>query len=209
MRLGRGEETTGGRDKSSILADTLEAVLGAVYLDRGLDAAAGLVHRLFDPLIDRGRHAGRRPRLEDQPAGAHRHARRSACPSTWSSETGPDHEKIFTAVVQVGGEPYGERQRPQQEGGRAGGRGRRLARTCAPSCPTTADDADDAGQRLSPTEPAAPMPELPEVEVVRRGLARWVAGRTDRRGRGAAPAGGPPAPGRRRRLRRPARAAAR
>ena len=52
VRLGRGEEATGGRDKSSILADTLEAVLGAVYIDLGLEAAAGLVHRLFDPLID-------------------------------------------------------------------------------------------------------------------------------------------------------------
>jgi len=41
VRLGRGEETTGGRDKSSILADTLEALLGAVYLDLGLDQAAG------------------------------------------------------------------------------------------------------------------------------------------------------------------------
>ena len=52
VRLGRGEETTGGRDKSSILADTLEAVLGAAYIDRGLVPAAGLVHRLFDPLIE-------------------------------------------------------------------------------------------------------------------------------------------------------------
>src|SRR5690606_24613023 len=49
VRLGRGEEATGGRDKSSILADTLEALIGAVYLDRGLDEASALVHRLFDP----------------------------------------------------------------------------------------------------------------------------------------------------------------
>ena len=51
LRLGKGEETTGGRDKSSILADTLEALLGAVYLDHGLEAAGDLIHRLFDPLI--------------------------------------------------------------------------------------------------------------------------------------------------------------
>ena len=51
VRLGRGEEATGGRDKSSILADTLEAVIGAVYLARGVEVAAALVHRLFDPLI--------------------------------------------------------------------------------------------------------------------------------------------------------------
>ena len=51
VRLGRGEEVTGGRDKSSILADTLEALLGAVYLDRGLDVATQVVLRLFDPLM--------------------------------------------------------------------------------------------------------------------------------------------------------------
>jgi len=51
LLLGRGEETTGGRDKSSIVADTVEAVIGAVYLDQGLDVATSLIHRLFDPLI--------------------------------------------------------------------------------------------------------------------------------------------------------------
>ena len=47
--LGRGEEMSGGRDKSSILADALEAVLGAVYLDRGLPAARKLIERVFRP----------------------------------------------------------------------------------------------------------------------------------------------------------------
>src|SRR4029077_16680097 len=51
VRLGRGEEGTGGRDKPSILADTLEAVIGATYIDCGLGSASDLVHRLFDPAI--------------------------------------------------------------------------------------------------------------------------------------------------------------
>ncbi|HCK79646.1 MAG TPA: ribonuclease III, partial [Actinobacteria bacterium] len=51
IRLGRGEEVTQGRDKSSILADTMEAVLGAVYLDQGLAVAAAVIHRLFDEVI--------------------------------------------------------------------------------------------------------------------------------------------------------------
>ena len=51
VRLGRGEEATGGRDKSSILADTVEALIGAAYLDSGLEAASALVHRLVDDLI--------------------------------------------------------------------------------------------------------------------------------------------------------------
>lgn len=52
IRLGRSEEVAGGRDKTSILADALEAVLGAVYIDQGLDAAYELVHLLFDPAIE-------------------------------------------------------------------------------------------------------------------------------------------------------------
>ncbi|BCB82170.1 hypothetical protein Pflav_085800 [Phytohabitans flavus] len=51
LLLGKGEETTGGRDKASILADTLEALLGAIYLQYGLDIASEVIHRLFDPLM--------------------------------------------------------------------------------------------------------------------------------------------------------------
>ena len=51
IHLGRGEESTGGRDKSSILADTMEAVIGAVFLQHGVDAARAFVHHLFDPLM--------------------------------------------------------------------------------------------------------------------------------------------------------------
>ncbi len=107
VRLGRGEETTGGRDKSSILADTLEAVLGAVYIDQGLEAAAVLVHRLFDPLIDQAATLGAgldwKTSLQELSATA-----TLGVPEYLVSETGPDHEKIFTAVVQLGGEAYGE-----------------------------------------------------------------------------------------------------
>jgi len=106
VRLGRGEEATGGRDKSSILADTLEAVLGAVYIGQGLDAAARLVHRLFDPLIDEAATLGAgldwKTSLQELTATA-----ALGVPEYVVTETGPDHQKIFSAVVQVGGEPYG------------------------------------------------------------------------------------------------------
>ncbi|HEU0127558.1 MAG TPA: ribonuclease III, partial [Pseudonocardiaceae bacterium] len=49
--LGRGEESTGGRDKASILSDTVEALIGAIYLDRGYQTASAVVHHLFDPLM--------------------------------------------------------------------------------------------------------------------------------------------------------------
>src|SRR5207247_6187433 len=51
LLLGKGEELTGGRDKASILADGLEAVIGAVYLQHGIDAGRALVHRLFGGLL--------------------------------------------------------------------------------------------------------------------------------------------------------------
>jgi ribonuclease-3 len=107
VRLGRGEETTGGRDKSSILADTLEAVLGAVYMDRGLVQAARLVHRLFDPLIDEAATMGAgldwKTSLQELTATA-----ALGVPDYAVTESGPDHQKVFKAVARVAGEPYGE-----------------------------------------------------------------------------------------------------
>jgi ribonuclease III len=106
VRLGRGEESTGGRDKSSILADTLEAVLGAVYLDKGLPAAADLVHRMFDPLIDEA--AGLGAGLDWKTSLQELTASRSlGVPEYVVTEEGPDHQKLFTAVVVVGGVEYG------------------------------------------------------------------------------------------------------
>jgi ribonuclease III len=106
LRLGRGEETTGGRDKSSILADTLEALLGAVYLDRGLDGAAVVVHRLFGPLLDSvaARDGGRdwKTSLQEQAAAAG-----LGVPEYRTSETGPPHDREFTAEAVVGGQARG------------------------------------------------------------------------------------------------------
>jgi ribonuclease-3 len=58
LLVGRGEETTGGRDKASILADGLEALIGAVYLDRGLGEAAALIHRFFDDVMEESASRG-------------------------------------------------------------------------------------------------------------------------------------------------------
>ncbi|MER8068646.1 ribonuclease III [Streptomyces sp. NPDC094034] len=106
IRLGRGEEGTGGRDKASILADTLEAVIGAVYLDKGLDAASELVHRLFDPLIEKSSNLGAgldwKTSLQELTA-----AESLGVPEYHVTETGPDHEKTFTAAARVGGVSYG------------------------------------------------------------------------------------------------------
>jgi ribonuclease-3 len=106
VRLGRGEEGTGGRDKSSILADTLEAVIGAVYIERGLVEASGLVHRLFDPVIARSARLGAgldwKTSLQELTA-----ADVLGVPEYHVDESGPDHQKSFRAVVRVGGRVYG------------------------------------------------------------------------------------------------------
>lgn len=104
--LGRGEEQSGGRDKDSILADTLEALLGAVYLDQGLDAAATLIRRLFRDLLTdiatRRASLDYKTSLQELTAGE-----LATLPSYELSEEGPDHEKQFTAVVVVAGEALG------------------------------------------------------------------------------------------------------
>ena len=106
LLLGRGEETTGGRDKGSILADTVEAVIGAVYVDRGLVEADRLVHRLFDPVIEQaaGLGAGLDWKTSLQELTAERGL---GVPEYHIDDEGPDHQKSFTAVVRVGGTPRG------------------------------------------------------------------------------------------------------
>jgi ribonuclease-3 len=106
LRLGRGEETTGGRDKSSILADTLEAVIGAVYLDRGVSTTRGLVHRLFDSLLadaaERGAGLDWKTSLQEAAA-----AESLGVPEYRVEESGPDHAKEFTAEAFLGGKRLG------------------------------------------------------------------------------------------------------
>jgi ribonuclease-3 len=107
VRLGKGEEGTGGRDKSSILADTLEAVIGAVYLDQGMAAADGLVHRLFDPVIARSARLGAgldwKTSLQELTA-----SELLGVPEYQVEESGPDHQKSFHAHVRIGAQVYGE-----------------------------------------------------------------------------------------------------
>ncbi|RKE21344.1 ribonuclease III [Streptomyces sp. TLI_171] len=106
IRLGKGEEGTGGRDKSSILADTVEAVIGAIYLDQGLDSATDFVHRLFDPLIAESAQLGAgldwKTSLQELTAAVG-----IGVPEYVVTESGPDHEKTFTAAARVAGDDYG------------------------------------------------------------------------------------------------------
>ncbi|MFY1690682.1 ribonuclease III [Plantactinospora sp. WMMB782] len=106
LLLGKGEESTGGRDKASILADTLEALLGAIYLQYGLDTVAIVIHRLFDPLM--AESAGRGAALDWKTSLQELTAALGlGVPEYRIDEAGPDHAKTFTAWVVVAGRKYG------------------------------------------------------------------------------------------------------
>jgi ribonuclease-3 len=109
LRLGRGEETTGGRDKSSIVADTVEAVIGAVYIDRGLAVATELVRRLFDPLIEQAAALGAgldwKTSIQELSSSLG-----LGVPDYVIEESGPDHQKAFVARVRLGEELFGAGQ---------------------------------------------------------------------------------------------------
>ena len=106
IKLGRGEISSGGRDKESILADGLEAVIGAVYLDQGFATAYDLVQRLFaDTLADlaeRGAALDYKTSLQELAA-----ARFGGLPRYEVSDRGPDHRKTFTAAALIDDRRWG------------------------------------------------------------------------------------------------------
>ncbi|GAB3781642.1 ribonuclease III [Nocardioides pacificus] len=107
IKLGRGEETTGGRDKASILSDTVEAVIGAVHLSGGgFESSAEVVHRLFDPLMSAAAALG--AGLDWKTSLQELAAEHSlGVPEYVIQDDGPDHMKTFTAQVRVGDSLYG------------------------------------------------------------------------------------------------------
>lgn len=102
IKLGRGEELTGGRDKASILADTVEAIIGATYLDQGPDVATDLVLRLVAPLANDPLRFGV---SMDPKTSLQELANRLGfeVPVYVLEESGPDHQKTFVATVTIAG----------------------------------------------------------------------------------------------------------
>jgi len=107
LLLGKGERTTGGADKQSILADALEAIIGAVYVDGGIEPARALVLRLWDSHIADAVREGpggfdHKTRLQELAVAASDKA-----PSYQVTTAGPDHARTFDARVLVGSEVLG------------------------------------------------------------------------------------------------------
>ena len=105
LRLGRGEEVTGGRDKASILADAVEALLGAVFLQCGIARAAEVIHALFDDLLAEVEigSVGLDWKTSLQELTAEHGL---GVPDYEISSVGPDHARVFTARAVVAGESF-------------------------------------------------------------------------------------------------------
>ena len=102
IRLGKGEEVTGGRDKNSLLADALEAVIGAIYLQFGFETCTQIVRRLIAQTLDlavaRGAGLDGKTALQELAASLGK-----GTPEYLVTEEGPDHDKNFTALAMVAG----------------------------------------------------------------------------------------------------------
>jgi ribonuclease-3 len=101
IRLGKGEETTGGRDKNSLLADALEALIGAIYLESGYaetyKVVSDLIHDTLQNVMTKGAGLDGKTALQELMA-----VQGKGVPEYLVSETGPDHDKSFSAVAMVG-----------------------------------------------------------------------------------------------------------
>lgn len=106
LMLGKGEEITGGRDKSSILADSLEAVLGAIYLSHGLDKTAKVILKLFSSIIENSVDLGAALDWKTSLSEV-MFSKKLGSADYLISEAGPDHDKQFTAKVIVNGQEFG------------------------------------------------------------------------------------------------------
>ena len=210
LLLGKGEDASGGREKPSILADAMEAVIGAVYLDGGLGrrrdrSSCGLL----GDRIDRSRRRPGRPGLQDAAAGARRPSVRRSCRATRSATRARPRQALLRPVL-VGGVARGQgegRSKKQAEQAAAATRGTgwpRWSRRSRPSPPRRTPrgmpraEGDPAGgaagaERIGGSGPngsgatsapvAGSVPELPEVEIVRRDLSAEVSARRSTRSR--------------------------
>lgn len=105
--LGRGEELSGGREKKAILADAMEAVIGALYIDSGFKAAENFVLKLIDPQISSTVLHGNRRDFKSV-LQEYVQKRYKTIPSyKLEGKTGPDHDQVFSVSVNVHGKVFG------------------------------------------------------------------------------------------------------
>lgn len=105
VELAPGEERSGGRGKDSILADAVEALIGAIYLDSGLEAARSVIESLWSDVIA---ERAKSPGVKDYKTRLQEHLARDGRKPTYRVDgEGPDHDRTFTALVSVDGSDLG------------------------------------------------------------------------------------------------------
>ena len=161
--LGQGEKLTEGKNKASILADTMEALIGATYVSNDIETARQLVMRLIGPLLKDAAAlgAGTDWKTSIQELAA---SRQLGTINYAVEGSGPDHARTFEAVLRIGGTDYGTGSGQLQEGSRAGSRRRRLA------------PADRPGRRhatAAPPEPPTPRPAARLRRCLNCPRSRW------------------------------------
>ncbi|MEG0156052.1 MAG: ribonuclease III [Anaerovoracaceae bacterium] len=107
LQLGKGETVTGGREKASILADAMEAIIGAIYLDRGYEITKAFVLALFADRVQ----AVVCGQIHNDYKSAFQEKIQKKGPISIEyhlvSAKGPDHDKLFCVELRVNGEVYG------------------------------------------------------------------------------------------------------
>jgi len=163
LRLGRGEELTGGRDKASLVADAMEAVIAAVFLDGGLAA----VHRLIDPFLEEAYSRAVngsidrdfKTQLQEQAQARYRSSPRYRV----VAEVGPDHSKTFEIEVELRGEVLGRGSgRSKKDAEQAAAR---LAVEALAALPLESAPAPASTEAARAPEPAPEPPPVVEPAV--------------------------------------------
>jgi ribonuclease-3 len=167
VKLGRGEEITGGRKKASILSDTVEAVIGAIYLSCGFEVSREVVHRLFDPLMAAaaGLGAGLDWKTSLQELSAEHQL---GVPEYVIEDDGPDHAKTFTAQVQVGDQRYGQgegRSKKEAEQQAAEAAYREIVAKIGGGVPVPDEVEQPDAEEPDAEQPEAEQPEAEEPEA--------------------------------------------
>ena len=170
---------TGGRDKASILADGLESLFGAVFLDHGLDISRDIILAIFDDVIGKAGKLG--AGLDWKTSLQELSSERELGPPQYQiTSTGPDHDRSSPPLPSSGARIWvrvwgGPRRKPSRRprpwpGTCSTTVRRRFRKTTSPKAakPQTVNPAGSSGPRV---------PELPEVETIRLGLAAHIVGR--------------------------------
>jgi len=115
LHLSKGEDKSGGRDKNYIIANTLEALIGAIYLDHDYDTAEGFIQRFIleklDEIIEKGLHIDSKSQFQEEAQD------KLATTPHYEvlNEEGPDHEKVFTMAAYIGEEKVAEGTGPSKQ----------------------------------------------------------------------------------------------